>query len=131
MFRTKVVKKIRTHILCLVTLFQNRSTHKIMWKNIVQPKRRQTTILHMRISCWVPKATNIYSKYVIVIAFLLQQWFHEGESMLRYTYSSSLVWCLNLVEYSPLGIPKYGYFRSHTKAACFLLDRTVPLVNVY
>jgi hypothetical protein len=131
MFRTNVVKKIRTYILCLVIFLQNRSTHQIMWENTVQPKRRQTTIWRMRISCWVPKATNIHSEYVIVIAFLLQQWLHEGDSMLRYTYSSSLVWCLNLVEYSSLVIQKYGYFRGHTKAACLLLERTVPLVNVY
>ena len=28
----------------------------------------------MRIACWIPKATNTYSEYVIHIAFALQQW---------------------------------------------------------
>jgi hypothetical protein len=44
-------------------------------------------ILRMRISCWVPKATE----YVILIAFPLQQWIHECASMLRYTYIVCLV----------------------------------------
>jgi hypothetical protein len=38
----------------------------------------------MRIACWVPKATNTHSEYVILIAFPLQQWLHERASMLRY-----------------------------------------------
>jgi len=40
----------------------------------------------MRIACWVPKATNIQSEYVIIIAFRLQQWLDERSSKLRYTY---------------------------------------------
>jgi hypothetical protein len=36
MFQTKVVEKIKTHILCLITLFsENRTIYKIMPKNIV------------------------------------------------------------------------------------------------
>jgi hypothetical protein len=44
------------------------------------------TIRRMRIACWIPKATNIHSAYVILIAFPWQQWLHERASMLRYTY---------------------------------------------
>ena len=47
----------------------------IMWKNTVEPGRPQMTIWRMRISRWVPKATNTDSKYVIFIAFPLLQWF--------------------------------------------------------
>jgi hypothetical protein len=46
------------------------------------------TIWRMRIVCWITKATNIYSDYVTLIAFPLQQWLHERASMLRYTYIS-------------------------------------------
>jgi hypothetical protein len=49
----------------------------MIWKIIVEPNRQQMTILRMRIVCWVPKATNIHSEYVILIAFPLIQWFHE------------------------------------------------------
>jgi hypothetical protein len=31
----------------------------------------------MRIGCWIPKATNSHSEYVIRIAFPLQQWLQE------------------------------------------------------
>jgi hypothetical protein len=41
-----------------------------MWKNTVQPDRLQMKIWFMRISCWIPKATNTHSKNVILIAFL-------------------------------------------------------------
>jgi hypothetical protein len=39
-------------------------------KNIVEPGRPQMTIWHMHFACWVPKATNTYSKYVILVLFL-------------------------------------------------------------
>ena len=42
----------------------------------------------MRIACWIPKATNTQSQYVILIALPLQQWLHECLSMLRYSYST-------------------------------------------
>jgi len=45
----------------------------------------------MRVACWIPKATNAHSEYVIIFAFLLQQWLHERSSMLRYAYIASLV----------------------------------------
>jgi hypothetical protein len=37
----------------------------------------------MRIACWITKATNTHSKYVMFIAFPLQQWWHERASVLR------------------------------------------------
>jgi hypothetical protein len=60
-----------------------------MWKNNVQPGRPQVT--KWRISCWIPKATNAHSQYVILTAFPLQQWLYECTSMLRYTYKDCLV----------------------------------------
>ena len=42
----------------------------------------------MCIACWIPKATDTYSEYVIFIAFPLQQWLHDRPSMLRHTYST-------------------------------------------
>ena len=44
----------------------------------------------MRIACWIPKATNMKSEYVIFIAFPPQQWLHERASMLHYTYTACL-----------------------------------------
>jgi len=57
MFQTKVVEKLKTHILCSITLlfFFNRAVYGIRWKNIVQWGRPQTTIWRMRITYWIPK----------------------------------------------------------------------------
>ena len=35
----------------------------------VEPERPQMTIWHMRIACWIPKATNTHSEYIILILF--------------------------------------------------------------
>ena len=50
-------------------------------------RARQTTddsiIWRMRFACWINKATDTRSEYVIFIAFPRQQWFHERASVLR------------------------------------------------
>ena len=57
-----------------------------MSKNTVDLSRPHMTIWRMRISCWIPKATDTHSEYVTLIAFPLQQWLHESTSLSRYTY---------------------------------------------
>jgi hypothetical protein len=61
-----------------------------MWKNISEQDMPQMAI--WRIACWIPKAKNTLSEYVIFIAFLLQQWLNERASLLRYTYIACLGW---------------------------------------
>jgi len=61
---------------------KNLSVYETMWKNVVGPDGPQMTI--RRIACWIPKATNTHSQYVIFIADPLQQWLKEPTSMLRY-----------------------------------------------
>jgi len=46
------------------------------------------TIWRMHIGCWVPKATNTHSEYVILIPFPQQQWLHGRPSMLSFTYTA-------------------------------------------
>jgi hypothetical protein len=84
-----VCREIRnTHLTCnnYFFFFENRAVYEIMWKNIVEPDRAQVTIWHMRIACWISKATNTHSEYVILIICP-----HEHASMLRYTYIACLV----------------------------------------
>ena len=50
----------------------------------------QMTIWRTNIACCLSKATNTYSKYVILIDFPLQQWFKKRASILRYTYFACL-----------------------------------------
>jgi hypothetical protein len=49
--------------------FENLAVYETMWKNAVKPGRPQMTIWCMRIACWIPKATNTHTEYVIVINF--------------------------------------------------------------
>jgi len=87
MFRTNVVGKIKTHIVCSITFFpENRTVCEITWENVVEWGRPQMTAWRMRIACWIPKPTNTHSHYVILIAFPLQQWLHESTTLLRYTH---------------------------------------------
>jgi hypothetical protein len=51
------------------------------------------TIWRMRIACWIPKATNTHSEYLILIVFSLQQYLNELAPVLRYTYIACLVEC--------------------------------------
>jgi len=45
----------------------------------------------MRIACWISKATDTHSEYVIFISFSLQQWLQERASILRYRKITFLV----------------------------------------
>ena len=49
MFQTKVVEKIKTHILYFVTFFLNLTVCEIMWKNNAERGRPQITVWRMRI----------------------------------------------------------------------------------
>ena len=48
-----------------------------MWKNAVEPDRPHITTWRICIACWITKATNTLSEYVILFAFPLQQWLRE------------------------------------------------------
>jgi hypothetical protein len=50
-------------------------------------------IRRMRFACWITKATDTYSEYVIIITFPRQQWLRERAPILRHTYIVSLIPC--------------------------------------
>jgi hypothetical protein len=94
MLKTKVVEKIETHFkfnLFLFFFFRKSCRNYFMWENNVQTDRPQMTIWRMRIACRIPKAIDTHSVYAILTAFPLQQLLHERASILRYTYTASLV----------------------------------------
>jgi hypothetical protein len=70
---------------------QNHAIHEIMWKKYCRAGKAQMTIWCMRTACWITNATETHSECVILIAFPLQNWFHERASVLRYTYVACLV----------------------------------------
>jgi hypothetical protein len=91
-FQAKSVEKIKTRILCSITFFfENSAVYEIIRKNIVEPGRPKMTIWRMRIVCWITKATNTLSEYVILVSFPLQQWLQESTSLFCYTYIDCLV----------------------------------------
>ena len=76
--QTKFYRKIQS--LCPVTFFENRVVYYIMWeKKVVEPS------WHMPIACWIPKARNTHTGYVILTAFLLQRWLNKRSTLLRYS----------------------------------------------
>jgi hypothetical protein len=44
MFQTKVIEKIKIHILFSLTFPENPAVYEIMWKNMVEPDRLQITV---------------------------------------------------------------------------------------
>jgi len=46
-------------------------------KGTVLRSRPHMAVRRMRIACWIPKATDTHSEYVILIAFPLQQRLNE------------------------------------------------------
>jgi hypothetical protein len=93
MFQTKVVDKIKTHILCSIIFFRKSCC---LWFNVEKyGTDRQATddniIRRMRFACWITKATDTHSQYVILIAFPRQQSLRERASILSYTYIACLV----------------------------------------
>ena len=64
-----------------------------LWDNVEKYCRvgQVTDIWRMRIACRITKARHTHTKYIILIAFPLQQWLHEHVSILRYTYNACLV----------------------------------------
>jgi hypothetical protein len=54
-------------------------------------------IRRLRFVCWILKATDTHSDYVIFAAVPLQQWLRERSSVLGYTYIVCLVQVKQLV----------------------------------
>ena len=72
LFQTKVVQKVKTHILCSTTVFR---TLCRLWE--CEKKKCGTAgqatngniILRMHFVCWITKATDSHSEYVILSVF--------------------------------------------------------------
>jgi hypothetical protein len=77
-----------------ITFSDNHAVYETMWIKIVEADTPKMTIWCTRTACWITKATDTYSEYVILPAFPQQQWFCECTSMLHYMCNAFLV--LNL-----------------------------------
>ena len=90
-FLTKVVEKINTRFLFKNSFSENRAVYEIMWKNIIEWGRPQMATWGMRFTCWMTKAIDTHSEYVILLPFPRQQWLVQHASMLRHKQINSLV----------------------------------------
>jgi len=53
----------------MIFFFENPAVYEIMWKNMVQSYRPLMRIGCMRFLCWITKATDTHSVYVILLLF--------------------------------------------------------------
>ena len=63
------VDKIKTHFMFNNFFFESRAVYEIMWKNMVQARQVTDDNIIRRIACWITKATDTHSEYVILTAF--------------------------------------------------------------
>ena len=84
------------HVMFDNLLFVNCAFCEITWKSIVKPDRQQMTLWRMRFACWITKASNKHSEYVILIAFPQQKWFRNVPQRYVYTYIVCPVYTLRL-----------------------------------
>jgi hypothetical protein len=75
MSRIKVVEKVKTHIACSITSFRKSC---LFWDNVEKFGRSgqatDNNIIRLtRIACWITKATDTHSDYIILIAFPWQK----------------------------------------------------------
>jgi hypothetical protein len=76
--------KIERNIVCLITFFPRKSYR--LWDNVekygtARQATEENVIWLMRFACWIIKATNTHSEYVILIDFPLKQWFLGSASV--------------------------------------------------
>ena len=83
-FKTKLVEKIKIHILCSVFFFRKLCLSWDMEKHCGAGHVTYYSMTHAR---WVLDTRSYtHSEYWILIAFPLKQWLHERASLLHYTF---------------------------------------------
>jgi hypothetical protein len=67
-----------------VHFFENCVGYEITWENMVEPDQAtdDAAIRRTHFVYWITNATDACSQYVILIAFLRQQWLRERASVL-------------------------------------------------
>jgi hypothetical protein len=93
---------------------ENRAVYKILWRSITDPGRRQATgdniIRRLRRACWLPKATETHSEYVILIASPLREWLHERAVMLRHCLCCLAFSSLLILAFVPFSFTVWFHF---------------------
>lgn len=95
----------------------------------------------MRVSRWVPKTTHTLSEYVILIAFLSQQWLLESASTLCYTYTACLFTFSSFLpflflRYHPFFFVSFSFFVSlsivsQSSSLCVARRSSAHICNIF
>jgi hypothetical protein len=98
MFYTKVVDKIKTHILCSITFFENCAVYEIMLKNKVEPEGPGMMSQYgARVAWSISKATcmhvpgHTHTHKCHIYCFSMATMICECTSVLHYMYIVCLV----------------------------------------
>jgi len=90
MFQTKVVEKMKIHVLCSATFPENRTVFDIMWKNLVEPDTSEM-LRRMCFACWITKDTDTNSEYVILITFPTAKMITRTRPKVTFIHTSSVL----------------------------------------
>jgi len=98
-----------------------------MWKNIVEADKLQMEKWHMRIECWIPKATNTHSRYLLL--FQATQ-FMNRRGLLIFTLSGSICWYgFFCVQVSTQLLMELLHWRNTPAKHSFMIHR--PVFSLY
>ena len=131
MFQRNFVEKINTHILMFNNFFPlKHAVHDIAWEKY--GTTRQVTddniIRHMHFPCWINKATNAYSEYLILSLFHSNNGYAKTSHCYVYTY----IVCLILSVFC--SSPRFLWsvlILSFLLSLYFLLDSSVRLAHLF
>jgi hypothetical protein len=71
----KLYRKTKDIFCALNFLFGNCAVYEIIWRDTVERGRLQMILWRMRFACWVPKATDTHTRFVLYSLF-----FHRNNS---------------------------------------------------
>jgi hypothetical protein len=93
MFQTKVVGKIKTHILRPIRVFENRAVYEIMWKKYGRDGQatNDNVVRNMRFAWWINKATGMGTHTWTIRYLLLFQDSVYANACQRYVYAYSTI----------------------------------------
>jgi len=115
-----------------------------MWENSVERGRPQKTKWHMRIACWIPKATNTrththtHTVFFNIYTFTLPNVLHESTSILNYSTVSVLFKQLqtrlqNAIYFAYISLPLLLYCECYfillSWRICYLTHKSVKVTK--
>ena len=92
--------------------------------NAVDQDKLQMTIWHMRIECWIPKATSIHREYVTITAF-----FHSNQGCTN-SPQSYVIHSLPVFFVSKMHVPFTSFSRILSHLLCHFLYHSVTFLRL-